>query len=116
MEKTSKRTQKSFAKLVLKQKYESYPQALRQLDLISLKERRIQLNMSFASKGIDNSTLTDLFTMNEKSHKMHTRHENKYKIIHANTNRLKNSSIIFMQNELNKVNKTNKNRKRKILI
>ena len=39
--------------------------------------------------------------MNNKKHKMQTRDDDKYKVMFANTNRLKHSSIIEMQNMLN---------------
>ena len=45
--------------------------------------------------------LSDLFPMNEKKHKMQTRDDDRYKVDFANTNRLKNSSIITMQNMFN---------------
>ena len=46
-------------------------------------------------------TLSDLFLINEKTHKMKTRDDNKYKVNFANTGRLKDASIISMQNMLN---------------
>ena len=54
--------------------------------------------------------MNDLFPVNDKIHKMKTRDDDKYKVKFANTGRLKNSSIISMQNMLNE-NEKNKNRK-----
>ena len=45
-----------------------------------------------------------MFPENIKFHDMLTRHPEKFKIEHANTNRFKNSAIIYMQNLLNKNN------------
>ena len=71
------------------------------------------LNLKFAKQAIEKNTLTEHFQPHKKDHIMQTRQQNTYKVTHANTNRLKNSSIIFMQQELNKENINNKNRKRK---
>ena len=57
--------------------------------------------LKFAKNGIKNKTLNDLFPINEKMHQMKTRENNKFKVNFANTDRLKNSSIISMQNMLN---------------
>ena len=52
-------------------------------------------------KGIKHTNLNDLFPENDKIHKMKTRAVKKYKVQHANTERLKKSSIIAMQKMLN---------------
>ena len=95
------RTQKSFAKLVLRQNYKTYDHALVQLNLESLEIRRKQMLVKFAKDGIYNNTMTDLFPLNNKKHKMETRKTEKYKVNHANTERLKTGSIISMQKLLN---------------
>ena len=56
--------------------------------------------MKFAKKGIKNNNLSDLFPENEKTHRMKTRTVEKHKVQHANTERLKNTSIIAMQKML----------------
>ena len=98
------RTQKSFVKLILgnqfKSDYEgSYENALMKLNLQSLEERREELCLKFAKNCIKNNKLTDLFPENENQHCL--RNPEKYNVLHANTERLKNSSIIYMQNLLN---------------
>ena len=95
------RTQKTFAKLVLKERYKNYEDALIILDLDSLEIRRNFLNLKFAQSGIKNEKLKDLFPLNDKHHKMQTRNNEQYEVMFANTNRLKNGSIITMQNMLN---------------
>ena len=52
-----------------------------------------------------------MFPLNENVHKMTPRIQQKYKVQHANTERLKQYSIIYMQNLLNE----NEKRKQKIL-
>ena len=48
-----------------------------------------------------NKKFNYLFPENDKIHKMKTRAVEKYKVQHANTERLKKSSIIAMQKMLN---------------
>ena len=67
------RTQKTFAKIVLKEKYKNYEDALILLNLDSSETRRNQMCIKFAKKGIKNGTLNDLFQINDKKHKMKTR-------------------------------------------
>ena len=93
------RTQKSFAKLVLKQEYDNYETALLKLNLQTLEQRRKELCLNFAKDSIKNDTLSDLFPTNQ--YKKETRNKEKYRVTHANTDRLRNSSIIYMQNLLN---------------
>ena len=42
-----------------------------------------------------------MFPENLKVHKMITRYEEKYQVEYANTERLRNSPIVYMQNLLN---------------
>ena len=98
------RTQKSFAKLILKNEFrsdyeESYENALMKLNLQSLEQRREELCLNFAKNCIKNEKLTDLFPENEKQYDL--RNTEKYKVLHANTERLRKSSVIHMQNLLN---------------
>ena len=57
--------------------------------------------LKFAKNGILNNTMRDLFPLNNKKHKMETRTNEKFKVNHANTERLKHGSIITMQKLLN---------------
>ena len=52
-----------------------------------------------------------MFPLREKTHKMHARNEEEFKVNFANTKRLKISSIPFMQNELNSEVKIRRTRK-----
>ena len=46
-----------------------------------------------------------MFTTNEKTHNMEMRNSEKFQVLHANTERLKKSAVIFMQNLLNEQNR-----------
>ena len=51
------RTQKTFAKLVLREKYQNYEEALLKLNLDSLEVRRTNLCLKFAQTGIKNKNI-----------------------------------------------------------
>ena len=55
------RTQKSFAKMILKDKYVTYENALLILNLDSLQVRRTILTLKYAKSGIKHQKLDDLF-------------------------------------------------------
>ena len=95
------RTQKTFAKLILGNRYNSYAEALVKLNLLPLSERRRQLCLNFATSGIENNTLGDLLRKNEKIHKMPTRKNEPYQVDFCNRERLRKSSVIYMQSLLN---------------
>ena len=86
---------------MLREKYKNYENALIILNLDSLESRRKDLIIKFAQKGIESGKMNDLFPKNDKKHVMKTRTDDKYIVKFANTDRLKNSSIITMQNMLN---------------
>ena len=105
------RTQKSFAKLVLKGKYTNYENALIKLNLLNLRERRSELCLKFANDGIKNKKMNDLFPTNQKEHIMQTRDCDKFEVMFSNTERLKHSSIPSMQTYLNVDERQAKKRK-----
>ena len=94
------RTQKSFAKLILKQSYTTYEEALLTLNLQTLEDRRNELSLKFAKKCLNNSKFKDLFPEN-KTHWYHTRHKEKYTVPFCNTERMKQSGIMNMIHQLN---------------
>ena len=101
------RKQKTLTKLVLREKFKSYENALLLLNMDNLETRRKDMILRFAKNGIKNQTLNDLFPINEKIHKMNKRTNEKYEVNFANTDRLKNASIITMQKLLNEDNVKN---------
>ena len=104
------RTQKTFTKLVLKEKYVTYEDSLITLNLDSLSQRRQTLCLKFAKSGLKHDNLSDLFPIKDKEHKMKPRINEKYEVQFANTERLKTGSVIAMQNYLNEDERQNTNR------
>ena len=96
------RVQKSAIKMILQKQYKGYKKGLQTLGLDSLETRRSHLCLQFAKKCTQNKKLAHMFPENTKNHTMNTRNAEKYKVQHANTLRLQNSPIIYMQKLLNK--------------
>ena len=94
------RVQKSALKVILQDQYKGYKNALNRLDLESLHDRRENLCLNFAIKCTQKK-LENVFPKNSKQHEMITRNPEVYKVQFANTERLKNSPIIYMQELLN---------------
>ena len=88
-------------KIILGKNYVIYKKSLLKLDILSLSERREQLCLQFALKCIKNPRTQNMFPENKKIHNMDTRNKEKYIVNHSNTERLKRSSLLYMQNLLN---------------
>ena len=95
------RVQKSALRLILAEKYQNYKNALNILELESLEDRRRVLCLEFAKKCLKNEKIKSLLFENEKLHDMKTRKSEKFFVNHANTSRLMNSPIVYMQILLN---------------
>ena len=95
------RIQKSALKIILQQRYKNYSDAMKLLELDTLKQRREQLCLSFALKCLKHPKFKKMFPENQKEHEMNTRDKEKYKVQFALTKRLQNSPIIYMQKLLN---------------
>ena len=95
------RVQKSAIKIILQESYKGYKKGLAHLGIDTLESRREQLCLSFAQKCVKSKKLNHMFPKNEKLHFMNTRYEEPFEVQHANTERLKRSPIIYMQNLLN---------------
>ena len=87
--------------IILGEKYQSYKKALDVLDLETLDSRRKYLCLKFAQKYAANEKTKHMFSLNNKLHNMETRKGEKFRVQKANTDRLKNSAMICMQNLLN---------------
>ena len=101
------RVQKSAVRIIIGNNFENYNDALIKANLDSLKVRREELCYKFAKKCTKSDKSKDLFPLRLKEHAMETREQEKYHVQHANTERQKNSSIIFMQRLLNKYEEIN---------
>ena len=95
------RVQKSAIKIIMGSSSKSYMKSLEILDLDTLSERRGHLCLKFAKSCVKNPKSNDMFPRNVKQHVMETRKQEVYQVEHANTERYKNSAIIYMQNLLN---------------
>ena len=95
------RVQRSALKIILGPKYESYKKALVKLNIETLEERREYLCLKFAQKCTKNEKTKQMFPLNRKMYQMNTRNKEKYLVQYANTERLKKSAIVYMQNLLN---------------
>ena len=90
--------------------YNNYIDALEEIDLQSLEERRQELCLKFAKKCTQNVKVKDIFPQREKTHDMEMRNEERFIVNHAHTERLKNSAVPYMQRLLNEECKKNKNK------
>ena len=90
------RVQRVSLRIILKEKYEDYENALLQTDLQTLKERRETLCLEFATKCTKHETNYLMFPLNPASHVMPKRNPEKYYVQHSNSNRLKKSAIPYL--------------------
>ena len=95
------RVQKSALRIILKDKYVSYANALKVLGLQSLKERREELCLKFAKKCLMVPKLQKMFPRNSHNHEMDKRRSEYFQVKRGLTERLRRSSIPFMQRLLN---------------
>ena len=90
------RVQKVACKVILQGDYETYPQALDDLNLQTLSSRRETLCLKFAKKCIKHEKAKDLFPLN-----LDHRNKDKYKVQFARKDRLMYSTIPQLQRLLN---------------
>ena len=93
------RVQKVALKIILKSQYTTYDQALKICNLVTLKQRREHLCLSFAKKCTKSERNRDMFPL--KNQVRSTRKPEKYQVTFCHTDRLKNSAIPYMQKLLN---------------
>ena len=77
------------------------------LGLESLEDRREFLCLQYAKNNLKNEKINYLFPKNTKIHQMDTRNKEIFNVNNANTARLQQSPIIYMQNLLNQNAKNN---------
>ena len=95
------RVQKNACRLILKNKYINYDQALACLKLETLKERRSKLALKFAENCLKNEEMQFLFPKtNAKDHNL--RNTETFHVKFAHSSRLYRSSIPTLQRMLNK--------------
>ena len=99
------RVQKCALRIILGKQYKSYKEACNIAGIEDLVARRTRLCLKFAKKCLHNPKMTQFFPQNCKKKNMITRHQEKYQVLNAHTERLKKSAIPYMQRLLNKDNK-----------
>ena len=95
------RVQKSALKLILKERYVNYKNALNVIGIDSLEQRREKLCLKFAKACVRYEKLSDMFPRNKQEHLMNKRGKELFFVKRAKTERFKKSSIISMQKLLN---------------
>ena len=95
------RVQKAALKVILKEDYSNYEDALKQTHMESLHERRETIALRFAKNCLKSENFLNLFPLNNQKHVMAKRNPLKYQVKKANTERLKVSTIPYLQRVLN---------------
>ena len=72
------RVQKSAIKIILKNNYTNYEEALKMLKMESLEDRRTRLCLKFAKNCLKNDKMKQLFPLAKKEHSMNTRLNEKF--------------------------------------
>ena len=93
------RIQKVALRIILKEQYSTYQEALQMTGLHTLKSRRNKLCLSFAKKCTKSELTADIFPLNDNI--LNTRNPEKFYVTPAKTDRLANSAVPFMQRLLN---------------
>ena len=95
------RIQKNSLRNILKNKYINYEQALDELNIDTLEDRREILCLKFAMKAKNNPYIKELFKEKTKNHSMELRNTEQFEVTMAHTKRYQESSIPYMQRLLN---------------
>ena len=101
------RVQKSALKIILKNHYTTYEEALKILNMDTLDKRREVLCMKFAKKCLRNEKMKKLFPLEIRHHNMNTRSNSFFKVNKARTSRYQRSTIPYLQRLLNDDRKKN---------
>ena len=97
------RVQKNSLKVILQNDYVTYGQALEDVGLDSLYNRRESLCLSFAKKCTKsaNVRIREMFPLNELHSSAQTRNTEKYTVQMTHKERFKTSALPYMQRLLN---------------
>ena len=95
------RLQKTAFRIILKNSYESYDNALKAMNMDTLDARREKLCLRFAKSCLRHKRMRSMFPVNTTSHAMMKRNFDKFKVNRAITERYKKSAIPYMQRMLN---------------
>ena len=95
------RVQKSAMKVILKNHYSTYEDALKILNIDTLDKRREILCKKFAKNCLKNEKMKKLFPIEKHQHSMKTRSQSFFKVNRARTSRYQRSAIPYLQKLLN---------------
>ena len=95
------RVQKASIRLIMGKIHTNYENSLQLLGLKTLKERRIELCLNFAKKTTRSEKMKHIFPPRKEYRNAKKRLTEMFVVKKANTQRLKNSSIPYMQKLLN---------------
>ena len=104
------RVQKVAVRIILKDDYTTYANALEYLNLETLQVRRHSLCLRFAKQCLKNEKMAEMFPQNP-GYNAKVRYSEKYEVKFANNNRLRDSSIPDLQRLLNEDNRQSQARK-----
>ena len=104
------RVQKVAVRIILKDDYTTYANALEYLNLETLQVRRHSLCLRFAKQCLKNEKMAEMFPQNP-GYNAKVRYSEKYEVKFANNNRLRDSSIPYLQRLLNEDNRQSQARK-----
>ena len=102
------RVQKCALRIILGNRYKDYENGLKMIGLETLEQRRINLCRKFALKSLKHEKTKSMFPLRKNEHGMKKRKDEKFAVQFARTKRFQNSSIIYMQKQLNKIFSKNK--------
>ena len=87
------RVQKAALRLIMGKDYQGYKQALKHMNLDSLKERRVKMALTFAKKSLKLDKFSNFFPLNKAKHSMIKRNPDKFVVNGAYTERYRRSSV-----------------------
>ena len=97
------RVQKSAFRIILGEKYKTYENSLKCLDLQTLQDRRDNLFEEFTVKNYKDQKFEKHFIESDKNYQSKLRKYGKFKVTHAKSDRLKLSTIVQMQYKVNEL-------------
>ena len=96
------RIQKAALKVILKERYQNYSDALMTLNIKSLKMRREELCLKFAKSCLKTEKFKKFFPLNKKDHSMSMRNSERFALEKYGSVRYRDSALPYMKRLLNK--------------
>ena len=95
------RVQRAAMRVIMGNKYQGYEEALKFMNLDSLRKRREKMALRFAQKSLKQVSFSGLFPVSNPKHGMEKRSPEKYIVNHSNTERYRKSAVPYLQRLLN---------------